>query len=180
MEQKDRKYSEFSHSALPHINDLYNFALRITGNKRKAGNLLKDTYKKAYWFYEWLEKDTDIYHWLFRVMRNAYINLYGNKSKYPGQHGYEESEKLYEGIKISLMDVFDNEKYNSLTSHKLSKALSSLPEDFRIVIILTDIIGFNYEQTSDFVDVPVGVVRSRIYKGREMLFTKIYPELINS
>ena len=66
-------------------------------------------------------------------------------------------------------DIYDN-----LLDDELSKAITSLPEDIRTVVILADIEGFVYDEIADFIDVPVGTVRSRIYRGRKMMFTKLY------
>ena len=64
--------------------------------------------------------------------------------------------------------------YDNLLDDELSNAIASLPEDFRTVIILCDIEGFTYDEIADFVDVPVGTVRSRLHRARKMLFAELY------
>jgi len=178
LNEKVKLYSEFEQDAIPYIDTLYNFALRMCGNKGRASDLLKETYRKAFWFFDHLEKETNHKMWLFRVMRNAYLNSYSKKSTELNKPDNEEVEKFYEKIKASSTDSSQLEKeiHNNLTDKELSEALSSLPEDFRTVIILCDIESFNYEEMADFVDIPVGVVRSRLHKGRKMLFTKLYKD----
>ncbi|MDO8550733.1 MAG: sigma-70 family RNA polymerase sigma factor [Ignavibacteria bacterium] len=178
LNEQVKLYSEFEQNAIPHMDPLYNFALRICGNKGRASDLLKETYLKAFRFYDKLERGTDFKAWLFRVMRNAYLNSYSKKSTELNKPDNKKVEKFYEKIKASSTDSSQLEKeiHNNLTDKELSEALSSLPEDFRTVIILCDIESFNYEEMADFVDIPVGVVRSRLHKGRKMLFTKLYKD----
>ncbi|MDP3441341.1 MAG: sigma-70 family RNA polymerase sigma factor, partial [Ignavibacteria bacterium] len=64
--------------------------------------------------------------------------------------------------------------FNTLMDDEITKAISQLPEDFRTVIILSDIEGFTYEEIADFVDVPVGTVRSRLHRARKMLYSTLY------
>ncbi|OGU74513.1 MAG: RNA polymerase subunit sigma [Ignavibacteria bacterium RBG_16_34_14] len=176
LNKKIKLYSEFEREAIPYMDPLYNFALRMTGNKNDAGNLLKETFKKAFWFFEKLERGTNYKMWLFRVMKYAYLNSYRKKSKELIISDYEEIEKFYENMKYSSIDGLQLEKelYDKLSDDDISDALSSLPEDFRIIIILCDIERFSYNDIADFVDVPIGVVRSRLHRGRKMLLTNLY------
>ena len=176
IDEKTKLYSEFEHLAIPHMDILYNFALRMTGNKKLAARLLKETYSKAFWFFDKLEESTNYKMWLFRVMRNAYLNSYSKKSEEVSKNDYAYIEDSYEKIKTSSTDnsVLQKEISIKLSYDEISEALSSLPEDFRILLILCDIEKFSYEDIADFVDVPLGVVKSRIYRAREMLFIKLY------
>ena len=155
---------------------LYNYAVRMTGNKKHAGELIQETYKKAFNFWIHLDEGTDYKAWLFRIIRNTYISSFGKRNKAPDNVDYEAIENSYEKIKSSLTNNahLDKEIYDNLSDDELSKAISSLPEDFRTVVILCDILGNTYEQIADFVDVPVGTVRSRLNTARKMLFTKLY------
>ncbi len=175
LDEKIKLYSEFDQQAIPHMDPLYNFALRMTGNKNDASKLLKETYSKAFWFFEKLEKGTNYKMWLFRVTRNAYLNSYSKKSELT-KADYEKTENFYENIKSSSTDnsILEKEIYNNLPDDELSEALFSLPEDFRILIILCDIEKFNYEEIADFVDIPIGVVISRLHRARKIFFTKLY------
>lgn len=173
----DKKLSEeFEREAVPHMDALYNFAIKMTGDSDDASDLLQETYLKAYRFWEKFEKGTNCKAWLFRIMKNTYINTYRKNAKEPDKVDYEEIENFYENIKPSSTDSAHLEKdlYDNLLDDELSAAISSLPEDFRTVIILCDIEGYSYEEIADFVDVPVGTVRSRLHRARKMLFTKLY------
>jgi RNA polymerase sigma-70 factor (ECF subfamily) len=109
-------------------------------------------------------------------MKNTFINSYRKSRKEPIKIDYEEIENFYESIKPSFANSAHLEKeiYDNLLDDELSKAISSLPEDFRIIVILCDIEGYTYEEIADFVDCPIGTVRSRLHRARKMLFTKLH------
>jgi len=169
-------YADFEREAVPHMDALYNFALKMTGDSDDASDLIQETYLKAFRFFDKFEKGTNCKAWLFRIMKNTYINTYRKNVKEPDKVDYEDVENFYENIKASNTDSAHLEKdiYDNLLDDELSEAISSLPEDFRTVVILADIEGFTYEEIADFIDVPVGTVRSRLHRARKMLFTKLY------
>ena len=174
-EQK-QLYADFEKEAVPHMDALYNYALKMTGDSDDASDLIQETYLKAFRFFDKFEKGTNCKAWLFRIMKNTYINTYRKNTKEPDKVDYDEVENFYENIKASNTDSAHLEKdiYDNLLDDELSGAITSLPEDFRTVVILADIEGFTYEEIADFIDVPVGTVRSRLHRARKMLFTKLY------
>lgn len=154
---------------------LHNFALRLTGDEDDANDLLQETYLRAFRFFDKFEKGTNCKAWLFRIMKNSYINAYQKKKKTPVQLDYEEVEKYYENVKPSNPDDahLTADTFESLLDDEVSQAIAKLPEDFRTVIILTDIEGFTYEEVAEFVDCPIGTVRSRLHRARKMLYTEL-------
>ena len=167
---------EFEREAVPHMDALYNYALKMTGDSDDASDLIQETYLKAFRFWDKFEKGTNCKAWLFRILKNTFINTYRKTTKEPDKVDYEEIENFYENIKPSSTDSAHLEKdiYDNLLDDEMSAAISSLPEDFRTVIILCDIEGYTYDEIADFVDVPVGTVRSRLHRARKMLFTKLH------
>ena len=99
QKKKSEKDLEFQREAVPHMDALYNYALRMTGNSDDADDLLQDTYLKAYRFWDKYEKGTKIRAWLFRIMKNSYINLYRKVSKEPDTVDYEDVQNFYESIR---------------------------------------------------------------------------------
>ncbi|MGE5430636.1 MAG: sigma-70 family RNA polymerase sigma factor [Syntrophomonadaceae bacterium] len=170
-----QKYIDFEREALPHMNALYNFALRMTGNSDDADDLVQETLLKAFRFFDKFEKGTNCKAWLFRILKNSYINDYRKHSKEPSKVDYEDIENFYENIKSSDVksDHLVDDVFNNLLDDDISSAISSLPEDFRTVIILSDIEGFTYEEIADFVDCPIGTVRSRLHRARKMLYVRL-------
>lgn len=171
-----KKHSEFEAEALPHMDVLYNFALRTTGNEDDARDLLQETYLKAYRFWDKYEKGTNIRAWLFRIMKNSYINRYRKETKEPDKVDYEDIENFYNTIRAQSTDPNDLQEqlYGNLLGDEVTKALQSLPDDFRTVVILSDIEGLTYEEIAEFVDCPIGTVRSRLHRGRKLLQEKLY------
>ena len=176
IDDQKQLYADFEKKPLPHMDALFNFALRMTGDRDEADDLVQETYLKAFRFFDKFERGTNCKAWLFRIMKNTFINSYRKSTKEPDKVDYEEVENFYENIKPSSTDSahLEKEMYDNLLDDELSNAIASLPEDFRTVIILCDIEGFSYDEIADFVDVPVGTVRSRLHRARKMLFTKLY------
>ncbi|MGB9772907.1 MAG: sigma-70 family RNA polymerase sigma factor [Bacteroidota bacterium] len=173
--QERDKQLEFAEEALPHMDVLYNFALRMTGNPDDAEDLLQDTYLKAYRFWDKFEKGTNSRAWLFRIMKNSYINRYRKEVREPDTVDYGDIEEFYDSIRDESTETTDLEErlFGNLLDDDVAKALESLPPDFRTVVILCDIEGFTYEEISNFVDCPIGTVRSRLHRGRKMLRAKL-------
>lgn len=155
---------------------LYNFALRTTGNEDDARDLLQETFLKAYRFWDKYEKGTNIRAWLFRIMKNSYINRYRKETKEPDKVDYEDIENFYNTIRAESTDPNDLQEqlYGNLLGDEVTKALQSLPDDFRTVVILCDIEGLTYEEIAEFVECPIGTVRSRLHRGRKLLQEKLY------
>lgn len=171
-----KKHSEFQAEAVPHMNILYNFALRTTGNADDAQDLLQETLMKAFRFWDKYEKGTNIRAWLFRIMKNSYINRYRKETREPGMVDYDDVENFYDSIRDDSTDTNDLQKkiYSNMLSDEVIEALQSLPEDFRTVVILCDIEGLTYEEIAEFFNCPIGTVRSRLHRGRKMLQEKLF------
>ena len=97
-------YADFEREAIPHMDSLYNFALKMTGDRGDASDLIQETYLKAFRFFDKLEEGTNYKMWLFRIMKNSYINTFRKNSKEPDKVDYLEIEKFYENIQASNVD----------------------------------------------------------------------------
>ena len=174
--EKNAKHGEFEREAIPHMHLLYNYALRMTANPDDAGDLVQETYLKAYRFWDKYEKGTNIRAWLFRIMKNSYINRYRKETKEPDTVDYEDIQNFYNSIRYESSDPNDLQEkiFGGLLEDDVVRAIESLPEDFRTVVILCDIEGLSYEEISEFVDCPIGTVRSRLHRGRKMLRTRLF------
>lgn len=171
-----QRHIDFEREALPHMDALYNFALRMTSDPDEADDLLQETFLKAYRFFDKFEQGTNCKAWLFRIMKNSFINIYRRTSKEPDKVDYNEVEEFYHSIRAESADPNDLEEriFSNLLDDDVSTALESLPEEFRTVVILCDIEGFTYEEIADFVECPIGTVRSRLHRGRKMLRGKLF------
>lgn len=169
-------YEDFQREAIPHMDAVYNYALKITGDEDDANDLVQETYLKAFRFFDKFEKGTNCKAWLFRILKNSYINDYRKNVKEPNKVDYEDVQNFYETIQPNEISSnhFEQDAFSQLLDDEITKVMSTLPEDFRTVIILSDIEGFTYEEISDFVDIPVGTVRSRLHRARKMLYSLLY------
>ncbi|MBI3194367.1 MAG: sigma-70 family RNA polymerase sigma factor [Ignavibacteriae bacterium] len=170
------RHIEFERDAAPHMNLLYNYAHWMTGDRDEADDLLQETFLKAYRFWDKFEKGTNLKAWLFKIMKNSYINMYRKDKREPDKVDYEEVQNFYNEIRAESTDPNDLQQqiFGGLLDDEVTSALESLPEDFRTVIILCDIEGLPYEEIAEFVDCPIGTVRSRLHRARKMLQTQLY------
>ena len=166
-----QKQEDFEEEIVPHLDAMYNFALRLTSDPSDAEDLVQDTIDKAFRFFSSYEKVTNAKAWLFRILKNSYINNYRKQSKQPNQVDYDEVSEFYETIRADRTDTSDLEDkmFRELVDDDISQALEELPEDFRTVVLLCDVEGFTYEEIANMLDVPIGTIRSRLHRGRNLL-----------
>ncbi len=175
-EEQAKLKEEFIKEALPHINLLSNYAYKMTGDELDADDLLQETYLRAYRFFHKFEKGTNCKAWLFRIMKNLFINNYRKSQKTPNQVDYNEIENFFETIKSDKVDSTDLQErvFNNLLDDEVTNALNSLQDDFKTVIILCDLENLSYEEIAEFVQCPIGTVRSRLHRARKLLAQKLY------
>jgi len=180
-EVQRRKYSQeekntiFDGEFMPHIDSMYNFAYRLTFDEDDAKDLVQDTYLKAYRFINSFEQGTNAKAWLFRILKNSFINEYRKKSKQPTKVDYQEVETYYNSDDADYQSTTDlrAESVKDMLGDEISNALNSLAVDFRTVIILSDLEGFTYEEMAKILDIPIGTVRSRLHRARNLLKDKL-------
>jgi RNA polymerase sigma factor (sigma-70 family) len=176
-----QQYSEaekqriFNDEFMPHINSMYNFAYRLTLDQDDSKDLLQDTYLKAYRFIDSFQKGTNAKAWLFRILKNSFINDYRKKSKEPSKVDYQDVETYYnsEDVDRQITPDLRVEALRDMIGDEISNALNSLDVDFRTVIILCDLEGFKYDEMAKILDIPIGTVRSRLHRARNLLKEKL-------
>lgn len=163
--------SIFEKELFPHMDALKTFAFHLTYNDAEAEDLVQETYLKAHKFIDKYVEGTNAKAWLFKILKNAYINEYRKKSKRPRTLDFEELfiKDEGEGTITKGYDDLRNDLYHNEMGDEVTMALNLLPSDFRTVILLCDIEGFTYEEISKILDLPIGTVRSRLFRARNML-----------
>ena len=159
----------------PHERSLFAAALRFTGNRADAEDLFQDTFMRAFVGFKrspYIEKPRA---WFYKIMTNAYINEYNRKRRRPRRISYDSSldhriDSLYTKRNSDPAKKF----FARFLDAQVKQALDSLPVQFRQAVILCDMDGYTYEEISRKLDCPLGTVRSRISRGREILFHKLY------
>jgi RNA polymerase sigma-70 factor (ECF subfamily) len=154
---------------------LYSAALRMTRNASDAEDLVQETYLKAYRAYGSFEEGTNLKAWLYRILTNAYINTYRSKRRRPEESDVEDVEDLYLYHRLSSLEPSgsgrsaEEEALERFTDDEVKAAIESLPDAFRIAVLLADVEGFSYKEIAEITDVPIGTVMSRIHRGRRAL-----------
>ncbi|HMO41467.1 MAG TPA: sigma-70 family RNA polymerase sigma factor [Saprospiraceae bacterium] len=162
----------FEEEFLPHIDALYTFAYHLTYNEDDANDLVQDTYMKAYRFIDKYQSGTNAKAWLFKILKNAFINQYRRKSKQPTQVDYEDITSYQEGEDDTNYAGYADlreEMFQSMMGDEVTNAINALPVKFRVAILLCDIEGFTYEEISKILDIPVNTVRTRLHRARKQL-----------
>jgi RNA polymerase sigma-70 factor, ECF subfamily len=171
-----QKYSDYNSEVMPHINSLKAYALRLTNDNDDSEDLIQDTLLKAFRFFDNYEKGTNAKAWLFKIMHNSFINNYRKITKQPLKVNYDDVKNIYEYIKPEDVKVqhYQQDAFNNVLDDDIINALSYLPADYRTIVFLSDIEGYSYKEISDFVDCPIGTVRSRLHRTRKILYTLLY------
>lgn len=172
---ENEKTEIFDKEFMPHINSMYNFAYRLTFDEDDANDLVQDTYLKAFRFIDSFEKGTNAKAWLFRILKNSFINDYRKKKKEPAKVDYQEVETFYnsEDVDRQITPDLRVEALQDMMGDEISNALNALDVDFRTVIILCDLEGFKYDEMAKILDIPIGTVRSRLHRARNLLKEKL-------
>ncbi|QNL20964.1 sigma-70 family RNA polymerase sigma factor [Hyphobacterium sp. CCMP332] len=170
-----KRHKLFIDEFMGYLDSLYNFAYRLTLDEDDANDLVQDTYLKAYRFFDSYEPGTNAKAWLFRILKNSFINEFRKKSKQPTKVDYSDLEHTYNSEDADSNKTVDlrTETERDKIGDEVATALNALDVDFRTAIILCDLEGFTYEEMSKILDIPIGTVRSRLHRARNLLKEKL-------
>ena len=160
---------------MPHFQALYNFALYLDNDEEIAKDLVQETLLRAYRFISYYEQGTNAKAWLIRILKNTFINDYRKKSKLPTQVNLEETYQTSDEDEENATQNVDlrEEIFNNLVGDEITNAINALTVDYRLIILLCDIEDFKYDEIAKIIDVPIGTVRSRLHRARNMLKEKL-------
>jgi RNA polymerase sigma-70 factor (ECF subfamily) len=167
--------ARFSELAMEHMPALYTAALRMTRSPADAEDLVQETFLKAYRSFDSFEEGTNLKAWLYRILTNTFINVYRAAKRRPEKADVEDVEDLYLYRRLGelpgsgLGRSAEEEVLEGITDDEVKAAIESLPENFRIAVLLADVEGFSYKEIAEITDVPIGTVMSRIHRGRRAL-----------
>jgi RNA polymerase sigma-70 factor, ECF subfamily len=165
--------STFAASAMQYAPQLYSAALRMTRNTADAEDLVQEAYLRAFRSYATFEEGTNLRAWLFRILTNSYINSYRAKQRRPQESNLDDVEELYLYKRIRSLDTStrsaEDTMFELFTDDEVKSALESLPENFRMPVLLADVEGFHYKEIAEMLDIPVGTVMSRLHRGRKAM-----------
>lgn len=172
----DRALS-FQAEALPHLEAVYRFALRLSGSNDDAEDLVQETYLRAYRGWHLYTPGTKAKSWLFTICRNAFLRQRQNDarrrevmqlaaaSRSAGSGARWDDPLFVQGYdRDPARDYFD-----SFIDSEVLRLVDELPDDFREAVVLCDLEGLSYAEAGETMGVPLGTVKSRLYRGRRRL-----------
>ncbi len=172
----DIKKKEFEKAALEHIDSLFNFGMRMTGSREAAEDLVQETYLKVHRFSHTFKDGSNLKAWLFKILRNTFINTFRKKIKEPKSILYDEAEDFFLFNKIKndgrgggsdLSERGDN--VYEFFEDEVKDAVNKLPLAFKEVVLYSDIEELSYGEISEIVGCPIGTVKSRLFRARKLL-----------
>ena len=153
---------DFNSQVMPFVDSLYNTAYRMTRSAEDAEDLVQETYFKAYKYYDKFEEGTNLKAWLFKILKNTFINNYRKRKLEPRSVDFAEIEDSFERIvrRDASEPPSDPESdfFSSVLDDDVKKALESLPYDYRMVVVLADLEDFSYKEIAEILDCPVGKI----------------------
>jgi RNA polymerase sigma-70 factor (ECF subfamily) len=170
----------FSELAMPYMGPLYSAALRMTRNPADAEDLVQETYLRAYRAFDSFQEGTNLKAWLYRILTNTFINQYRAAKRRPEQSDIEDVEDLYlyrrlGGLEAALAGRSpETQVLEGIPDAEVKEALESLPEQFRMAVLLADVEGFAYKEIADILEIPIGTVMSRLHRGRKQLQKRLW------
>jgi len=174
MTKRSKQRSDFEAIALPHLDALFGSAYRLTRHPRDAEDLVQDAMLRAYRFWDSFQKDSNCKAWLFKILTNTFINTY-QKSKRSREvlSAAVAEQEVNDGVLVHERSMSQRDPQGVLLDKTMSQevvdALTSIPAEFRMAVVLCDVEGFSYKEIADIMDCPVGTVMSRLYRGRRLL-----------
>ena len=163
----------FTQEAMPLLDQLYGGALRMTRNPQDAEDLVQETYLKAYNAFDSFKPGTNLKAWLYRIMTNTYINSYRKKQRRPLVTSAEDvtDSQLYTSSSHDStgLESAEVEALKNMPNSRISEALNSINEDYRMVVYYADVEGLAYKEIAEVMDIPLGTVMSRLHRGRKQL-----------
>jgi RNA polymerase sigma-70 factor, ECF subfamily len=160
----------FAREALPWLDDVYRFALSLTRDAADADDVVQDTFLRAYRSWHTYLPGSDCRRWLFTICRNAFLR---SRERERHQVDLEDGDvEAIASVAVHVQAVRDGAD-GALTridlAPALSDALGQLHEPFRSAVVLVDVEDQSYEAASEILGVPIGTVRSRLFRGRRIL-----------
>ncbi|MCZ6695055.1 MAG: sigma-70 family RNA polymerase sigma factor [Acidobacteria bacterium] len=171
--QTDAARREFEEMALPHLDSLYNAALKMARDPAAAEDLVQDTYVRAYRFFSRYERGSNCKAWLFTILKNTFINRYWKARSTPQSVSFDAIEGHVEGEIVEPYEQKARNPEEQVSDARLGdavrSALETLPPDHRMVVILSLVEGYTYKEIASIMSCPIGTVMSRLFRARKVL-----------
>jgi len=154
---------------------MFNTALMLTNNVEDAKDLVQDTFLRAYRSCDRYNLGSNIHGWLFKIMKNIFINNFRKKKRQPAMMEYSEIEPYVQNIGLNrdMTEEDHNTILHNSLSDEVSHALSKLSDEYKFVLILRVLKEFSYKEIAEILDIPIGTVRSRLSRARRAMYNSL-------
>jgi RNA polymerase sigma-70 factor (ECF subfamily) len=178
--KKGKNTTDFHEEALPHMDAVFRFALRLSGSKDQAEDLVQDTFLRAFRAWDQYTPGTQCKSWLFTICRNVFLRQ--------KERGQRHDEIVSENVDRSAgpFDVVnpvwvkaveadpEGDFFEAIVDEEVLRHIQAIPEDYRVAVVLSDLEGLSYQEIAEMTDVPVGTVKSRLFRGRRLLQKELF------
>ncbi|RDI75736.1 sigma70-ECF: RNA polymerase sigma factor, sigma-70 family [Gaiella occulta] len=179
--QQARDRVRFEEEALALADQVYRVARRLVSTREEAEDLVQETYGRAFRSWRSYSPGTNLRAWLLRILTNLNLDRGRKIQRTPDLQPLEEGD-YYLANKVAAAQgeqALDQDRVvERLSQDSVVTALSSLPADFRDVVVLVDIGEFSYADAAQILDIPIGTVMSRLHRGRRLLKQRLAEEAI--
>lgn len=174
------KKEGFAEEALPHLDAVYRFALRLSsGNTAEAEDVAQEAFLRAFRAWETYTPGTNCRAWLFTICRNIFRR---RRSRLFRRQEHTASDLNADVEALAATTVFDEVRavdpertfFDSFVDDEVLAAVDQLPVEFREVVIMSDLEGMSYADMAEALELPLGTVKSRLYRGRRLLQQALY------
>ena len=159
---------------------LFRLVLRLVTNQTEAEDVVQETFIKAYRALHQFRGDSAFYTWLYRIGINTAKNFLDNQGRRvptSTDASAEQMESYDEGENLRDIDTPESVLASKQIAQTVNIAMDELPDDLRMALSLREIEGLSYDEIASVMDCPIGTVRSRIFRARESIATKLRPLL---
>lgn len=162
--------ARFEHEVLAHLDALYTFARRLTRNHHDAEDVVSEAILRAFDHWEQYELGTNVRAWLFTILYHAFVNRKRSEWREVDVPEDEDGRPMFEAV--GEVDP-EGRFYDSFVDEEVTRAIDTLPEEYRSAVVLSDLNGLRYAEIAEILDVPEGTVKSRLFRGRRILQKKL-------
>jgi RNA polymerase sigma-70 factor (ECF subfamily) len=172
--------ADFHEEALPHMDAVFRFALRLAGSRDLAEDLVQETFLRAFRSWEKYTPGTQCKSWLFTICRNVFLRHRerGQRHDEIVSENVDRSSGPFEVVNPVWVKAVksdpEGEFFDAIVDEVVLRHIQELPEDYRTAVILSDLEGFSYQEIAEMTEVPVGTVKSRLFRGRRILQGALY------
>ncbi|MDP6184108.1 MAG: RNA polymerase sigma factor RpoE [Gammaproteobacteria bacterium] len=177
VQQGDKQ--SFDLLVLKYQNRIIKLVSRYVREQSDAMDVAQETFIKAYRALPNFRGDSAFYTWLYRIAINTAKNYLVSLSRRPAEAHLENADGQPIDIEELQKDIENPENllFADQVKQTILEAMNRLPEDLRVAITLREVEGLTYEEIAEAMDCPIGTVRSRIFRAREAIDTKLKPLL---